>query len=158
MDGGELHRLGKRLLELSAAATGEVGDLVLTPGEAAVVENAVRHPGSSVGEISRRSGFTQSHVSASVSRLRRHGLIETAADPADGRRTRVHVTGEAVTAIGRRAARGIEGALGAAAGGPEGARRALDLLDELAALLLRGGEPAVFRPALRDHDEGGAGR
>jgi len=122
----------------------QTGGLVLTPGETAVVEDAIRHPASSVGEISRRTGFTQSHVSASVSRLRRQGLIETAADPADGRRTRVRVADEALTAVSRRAARRIDDIVRRAVDGPDRARRALDLLDELADLLLAStGEPGA---------------
>ena len=132
MDGGQLHRLGRRLIELSAAVTGEAGDLVLTPGERAVVEDAARHPASSIGDISRRTGFTQSHVSASVSRLRRQGLIETAADPADGRRTRVRVAGEALSAISRRAARRIDDTISRAVPDPADAQHVLGLLDELA--------------------------
>lgn len=145
MDGGQLHRLGRRLIELSAAVTGEAGDLILTPGETAVVEDAIRHPASSIGEISRRTGFTQSHVSASVSRLRRLGLVETAADPADGRRTRVQIADEAGSAIGRRAAHRIDDTIGRAVGDPAAAQRAVDLLDELAHLLLRtgGARPAT---------------
>ena len=151
MDGGQLHRLGKRLTELSAAVTGEAGDLILTPGEAAVMEDAIKHPASSIGDISRRTGFTQSHVSASVSRLRHQGLVGTTADPADGRRTRVHAADEALSAIGRRAARRIDDTVARAVTSPARAQRALDLLDELADLLLGtpGDPPASGLSALR---------
>lgn len=143
MDGGELHRLGKRLVELSAQVTGQPGDLRLTPGERAVLADVIRHPASSVSEISSRTGFAQSHVSVSVSRLRARGLAETGTDPADGRRTRVRAADSAVQAITRRAARGIEDALNRALADPGQARRAADLLQELAGLLL----PAPQEPA-----------
>lgn len=84
MDGGRLHRLGKRLIELSSQVTGEDSDLALTPGEAAVLEDVIKHPASSISEIHQRTGFVQSHVSASVSRLKARGLVEAATDPSDG--------------------------------------------------------------------------
>jgi DNA-binding MarR family transcriptional regulator len=136
VDGGQLHRLGKRLIELSARVTGEAGDLVLTPGEAAVIEDVIKHPDGSISEIHQRTGFVQSHVSASVSRLRERGLVEVAADPDDGRRTRVRVVDQATQAIARRAARGIDGTIGRAVTGPDEARRVVALLEELADLLL----------------------
>jgi DNA-binding MarR family transcriptional regulator len=136
MDGGELHRLGRRLLELSAQVTGEPGDLRLTPGEIAVLEDVIRHPASSVSETSERTGFAQSHVSVSVARLKARGLAETETDPADGRRTRVRAADSAVQAVTRRAARSIEDTLSRALGEPGQARRAAGLLQELAALLL----------------------
>jgi DNA-binding MarR family transcriptional regulator len=136
MDGGELHRLGRRLLELSAQVTGESGDLRLTPGELAVLEDVIRHPASSVSETSERTGFVQSHVSVSVARLKARGLAETETDPADGRRTRVRAADATVQAITRRAARSIEDTLSHTLEDPSQAGRAADLLRELAALLL----------------------
>jgi DNA-binding MarR family transcriptional regulator len=136
MDGGRLHRLGKRLVELSSQVTGEVGDLSLTPGEAAVLEDVIKHPASSISEIHQRTGFVQSHVSASVSRLRARGLVEAATDPSDGRRTRVRIADPASQAIARRAARGIDQVIGRTIGDPAQARRATELLEELADLLL----------------------
>jgi DNA-binding MarR family transcriptional regulator len=136
MDGGQLHRLGKRLIELSSQVTGEVGDLSLTPGEAAVIEDVIKHPASSIGEINQRTGFAQSHVSASVSRLKARGLVEAATDPSDGRRTRVRIADGTLHAITRRAARSIDDTIGRTITEPDQARRATDLLEELAGLLL----------------------
>jgi DNA-binding MarR family transcriptional regulator len=136
MDGGQLHRLGKRLIELSAQVTGEAGDLSLTPGQAAVLEDVIKHAASSISEIHQRTGFVQSHVSASVSRLKARGLVETETDPSDGRRTRVYVTDAAMQAIARRAARSIHQVIGRSIGGPEQAHRTTELLEELADILL----------------------
>jgi DNA-binding MarR family transcriptional regulator len=136
MDGGQLHRLGKRLIELSSQVTGEVGDLSLTPGEAAVIEDVIKHPASSISEINQRTGFAQSHVSASVSRLKARGLVEAATDPSDGRRTRVRIADGTLHAITRRAARSIDDTIGRTVTEPDQARRATDLLEELAGLLL----------------------
>jgi len=136
MDGGQLHRLGKRLIELSVQVTGEAGDLSLTPGEAAVLEDLIKHPASSISEIHQRTGLVQSHVSASVARLKARGLAEAATDPSDGRRTRVRVADGALHAITRRAARSIDDTIGHAIADPGQARRATGLLEELTGLLL----------------------
>lgn len=131
VDAGQLHRLGRRLLALSRAASGQAGDLVLVPGQEAVLEDLLRHPDSTVSDIRDRTGFTQSHVSASVARLRDYGLIRGAGDPSDGRRTRLRATGTATQAISNRAGRSIDTAITAAVATPEQAGRVLDLLDEL---------------------------
>jgi DNA-binding MarR family transcriptional regulator len=136
MDGGQLHRLGKRLIELSSQVTGEAGDLSLTPGEAAVLEDVIKHPASSISEIHQRTGFVQSHVSASVWRLKARGLVKAEPDPSDGRRTRVRVTGGAIQAITRRAARSVDQVISRTIGEPGQARRTTELLEELADLLL----------------------
>lgn len=136
VNGGQLHRLGRRLIELSRQVTGEPGDLVLTPGEAAVLEEAIIHPDGSVSEIAQRTGFVQSHVSASVARLAQRGMLVTGPDPSDGRRTRVRATDQTLNAIGRRAARRIDDTLASAVADPAATQRVTALLDELAQLLL----------------------
>lgn len=136
MDGGQLHRLGRRLIELSRAATAESGDPAMTPGEVAVLEDALTHADSSVSDISARTGFVQSHISTSVARLKRRGLVDTASDPGDGRRTHVTVTDVAERAITARAGRNVEDALATAITDRAKARRVSALLDELAHLLL----------------------
>jgi len=135
VDGGQLHRLGKRLLELSRATTTQAGDPSLTPGELAVLEDALTHPGSSVGQIQARTSFAQSHVSASIARLKQRGLVQTTADPADGRRTSVRVSEDARRAITTRAGRRIDHAIADAVDDPDQARRVIVLLEELAQLL-----------------------
>lgn len=47
------------------------------------------HPGSSISEITERTGFPQSHVSASVARLCKASALIATTDPADRRRTLV---------------------------------------------------------------------
>jgi DNA-binding MarR family transcriptional regulator len=136
VDGGQLHRLGRRLIELSRAVTAEASDPSLTPGETAVLEDVLRHSDSSVSEIQARTGFVQSHVSASVARLRQRGLVQTTPDPADGRRTRVRVARDARRAIMARAGRRVDQAIARAVDDPDQARRVTVLLEELARLLL----------------------
>jgi DNA-binding MarR family transcriptional regulator len=56
-----------------------------------IVSDVFEHPDSSIGEITARTGFPQSHVSASVARLRDEGILVVTADPKDRRRTLVRV-------------------------------------------------------------------
>ena len=135
-----MHKLGNRLVELAAEATGTPGDITLTQGETAVLEDAVEHPGSSVSMIHERTGFAQTHVSESVVRLKKRGLLATAGDsPASAWRsgTRVQPTDEALKAISRRQARQVDEAVVRAVADPSEAGRAIALMDELAAILLR---------------------
>ena len=133
MDGVRLHRLGKRLIDLSREVTTSAGDASLTPAEIAVIEDALKHPDSPVTEIKARTGFAQSHVSESVARLKERGLIETAHDPADRRRTRVRLSDKARRAVLARAGRSADEVIARAV--PE-SERVTALLDELADLLL----------------------
>jgi DNA-binding MarR family transcriptional regulator len=139
MEAEQMHRLGKRLVELSAEATGAPGDITLTLGEAAVLEDAIEHPDSSISLIRERTGFTRTHVSASVARLKERGLLATApgsphAGPASAWRsgTRVRPTATAVQTISRRA----DEAVARAVADPSQEGRAIALIEELAAILL----------------------
>lgn len=136
MNVARLRRLGRRLQELSKAEVGETEGSPLTPGEEAVFEDVMRHPGSSVGEIQARTGFVQSHVSASVARMRERGLLETGPDPADGRRVRVRVADVAMHALFRRATQPVDEAIRQAVPDPADAERAVALLKELETLLI----------------------
>jgi DNA-binding MarR family transcriptional regulator len=134
--GAELHRLGKRLIDLSRDATTSAGGAGLTAAEVAVLEYALTNPGCTVTELRDRTGFTQSHVSTSVARLRDRGLVQTAADPDDGRLTRVRLAPVARRAIQRRAARPADTAIRAAVADARTARHVTHLLAELHAALL----------------------
>jgi hypothetical protein len=86
----ELFHLGRKLMKLGEQAippsrlSGEMATSVRL-----VMVDILGHPGSSVSEITERTGFPQSHVSLSVARLRELGTVVTAPDPADRRRTLV---------------------------------------------------------------------
>jgi DNA-binding MarR family transcriptional regulator len=136
MDGVRLHRLGKRLIDLSRTVTTAAADPTMTAGEVAVLEDVFKHPDSPVIDIQARTGFAQSHVSGSVARLKARGLLVTAQDPEDGRRTLVRLAEPARRAIIRRANRPADSALAAAVPDAERASRVAELLDELADLLL----------------------
>ncbi|MFE4480198.1 MULTISPECIES: MarR family winged helix-turn-helix transcriptional regulator [Streptomycetaceae] len=136
MDGVRLLRLGKRLTELGRAMITDPAAEHLSAGEIAVVSDVYRHPATSVQEIRVRTGFAQSHVSVSVARLRERGLLDAAADPADGRRTLLTVSESARHAIRAHVTRPAEPVIAKAVPDPEKARRVTELLDELAGLLL----------------------
>jgi DNA-binding MarR family transcriptional regulator len=135
MDAGQLHRLGRRLLAISRAATGSPRDPPTTAGEEAVLGDVLVHSGSTVRGIAERTGFVQSHVSASVAKLFERGLVTTLTDPADRRRTLVDASPAVRSAITTRAARDIEPALRESVG-DKSADRAMDLLEKLAELVL----------------------
>jgi hypothetical protein len=59
MDYEQMRRLGKCLIELSGVVAGAPGDHLLTLGEAAVLEDAMEHPGTSIREVHQRSGFAK---------------------------------------------------------------------------------------------------
>ncbi|WP_214320212.1 helix-turn-helix domain-containing protein [Nonomuraea sediminis] len=136
MDAAQLHRLGRRLIELSAEVTGEVGDVALGAAEMVILEDAMKYPDSPIRDIQHRTGFAQSHVSAVIARLRSLGALETVADPGDGRRTLVRVAPGALRAMQGRGARDAVPALAAALHDEAAARRVTALLDELAGILL----------------------
>ncbi|GLY81131.1 hypothetical protein Airi01_093980 [Actinoallomurus iriomotensis] len=136
MDGVRMHRLGKRLIDLSREVTTSAGDAALTPAEVAVIEDVLKHPGSAVSEIKVRTGFAQSHVSESVARLKERGLIETPPDAADRRRTRVWLSESARRAVLARAGRSADEVIARVVEDHVRAGRVTALLDELAELLL----------------------
>jgi DNA-binding MarR family transcriptional regulator len=90
MNGLELFLLGRRLMKLGEDAIPPSGFQQLAASVRSVLADALTHPGSSISDITERTGFPQSHVSASVARLRDLGALVTDADPADRRRTLVH--------------------------------------------------------------------
>jgi DNA-binding MarR family transcriptional regulator len=138
MDVSDLHRLGRRLTALARTAAGADDDSdgpALTPGQEAVLEDVLRHGAGTVTEIQARTGFTQSHVSASVAALRDRGLIEATPDPHDRRRTRLTATPEALATIHERAGRTVAAAVDAAVVVPGSGAQALAHLEALAHLL-----------------------
>lgn len=57
-----------------------------------VIREAVRNPGITVSEISRRTGMAKSHISKTVEGLAKAGFLEKRPDPRDQRRLRIYVT------------------------------------------------------------------
>jgi hypothetical protein len=82
--GRKLMKLGEEAIPPSPRAEGGVSTSVRL-----VMADIAYHPGSSVSEITERTGFPQSLVSLSVATLRGFGAVVTEPDPADRRRTLV---------------------------------------------------------------------
>src|ERR1700684_2416486 len=85
MLGRQLSRIGEEALRGSPTPG-------MPTGRRLVVRNFFAHPNSSTSDITARTGLPQSYVSESVARLRDQGIVETSADPSDGRRTLVRVS------------------------------------------------------------------
>jgi DNA-binding MarR family transcriptional regulator len=137
MDGGQMRRLGERLIQLSAAMTVAPGEATLSLGETAVLEEVLENPGISIKEIHERTGFSRSHVSASTARLRSRGLLETTPDGSSAWRshTRAQASDYALQTINRRQSRPVDEVVVHAVGDPSQARRACRLMAELADIL-----------------------
>jgi len=86
----ELFLLGRTLMKIGQQALPHGAARALPASVWTVWLDVLEHPNSSISQIAARTGFPQSHVSASVTRLRAlSGALETLPDPADGRRTLV---------------------------------------------------------------------
>ena len=103
VDALDLYVLGRRLGKVGEAALEGPDAERLSPAAALVLGDVLTHPGSSISEITDRSGFPQSYVSKCVNVLREQQVVETLADPADGRRTLVRATRPAARRIRQRA-------------------------------------------------------
>jgi DNA-binding MarR family transcriptional regulator len=89
VNGFELFLLGRKLMKLGEEALPPSRFRQLPTSVRSVLMDIYEHPGSSVSEITARTGFPQSHVSASVARLREARGVITTTDPTDRRRTLV---------------------------------------------------------------------
>ncbi|MGV9675630.1 MarR family transcriptional regulator [Nocardia sp. NPDC003482] len=136
MDVRELHHLIAYLTDLARQVSVNPDEPPASLGEIAVVDDIVTNPGSSVRDITERTGFVQSHVSTTIARLSERGFVTTAADPADRRRTLAHPSDALLSLIEERASRTVHAALAKRLGDKASAARAGQLLDELARLLL----------------------
>lgn len=89
MNGVDLFRLGYLVMKMGERAVTDAGFSQAPTSIRLIMGDIFEHPGSAVGEITARTGFPQSHVSASVAKLREGGVVETETDPRDRRRTLV---------------------------------------------------------------------
>ncbi|GLZ75991.1 hypothetical protein Afil01_07980 [Actinorhabdospora filicis] len=87
MNGLELLLLGHKLSAIGLAAMPH-GHLASLPVSArAILVDIFDNPGSAIKEITARTGYPQSLVSATVAKYKGMGLLVTGTDPADRRRT-----------------------------------------------------------------------
>jgi DNA-binding MarR family transcriptional regulator len=94
VNGLELFLLGRRLMKIGEEAIERAGFHDLPTSVRTILIDVFEHQDTSIGEITARTGFPQSHVSASVARLREGGVLVTAVDLKDRRRTLVRTAPE----------------------------------------------------------------
>ena len=106
------------------------------------------NPGSSISEITARTGYPQSHVSTSVIKLREFGAVRTEIDPRDRRRTLVWIVPEAVRRAHNRVTSTADAAIARAMGDPPPAEvaKVIDALEMLAERL----EPVAGTQAAKE--------
>ena len=138
MNGLELFLLGRTLMKIAEAAIPAAGAHPLPAAVRSVLLDVYEHPNNSIGEIAARTGFPQSHVSASVARLRVLGVaLETTVDPRDHRRTLVGPVATADTGVAPPAPSPVDRALAVALGtdDPKEVAAVVAILEGLAARL-----------------------
>jgi DNA-binding MarR family transcriptional regulator len=125
MLGRQLTKIGEEVLRGSAHRS-------MPAGPSLVLRDVFAHPDSSITDVTARTGLPQSYVSESVARLRDQGIVETSADPADGRRTLVRVTAEHPRTVAAKGSVPVDAALAAALGNPADAGEVVGMLTALA--------------------------
>ncbi|MEJ3656681.1 MarR family transcriptional regulator [Actinomycetes bacterium KLBMP 9759] len=116
MHGLELFLLGRALTKIGEQALPGALYHRLPPGVRAIAVDVAEHPDSSVTEIVQRTGYRQSQVSAGLDRLRELGVVVTAPDPVDRRRTLARPHPDTEQRVAEHLAEPIDAALGAAIG------------------------------------------
>lgn len=134
--------LGRRLMKIAEEALPRPASGGAPTSVRMVLIDIGEHPDSSVGEIAARTGFPQSHVSASIARLREFGVLETSIDPDDRRRTLTRVVTAGIAQRSQRVAVPVDSVLAAALRSPDptDVNEVIEALDELAARLLPGAD------------------
>ena len=125
MLGRQLTKIGEEVLRGSKAQA-------MPTGPSLVLRDVFAHPDSSITDVTARTGLPQSYVSESVARLRDQGIVETSADPADGRRTLVRITAEHPRTVAAKGSVPADAALAAALGHPADAGEIIITLAALA--------------------------
>jgi len=137
--GRQLARLGERAMRDDDPDDNGVAALgaTLPVGALIVMRDVLASPGSSITDITTRTGLPQSYVSESVNKLRVKGFAEITADPADRRRTLVRLSARHLERVARHSARNADEVLRSALGDVDeaSARQFIGLLTDLAHLL-----------------------
>lgn len=139
MDAAEVYLLGRKLMKIAESGFPVDADRGALPTSVRMVLIDVsEHPDTSIGEITARTGFPQSHVSTSVARLRELGALETSLDASDGRRTLVKLADGVRERQATRASLPIDESLATALGtaDPKEIAQVADALEGLAKRLI----------------------
>jgi DNA-binding MarR family transcriptional regulator len=147
--GRQLARLGERAMrdddpnEDGVAALGAT----LPVGALIVMRDVLASPGSSITDITVRTGLPQSYVSESVNKLRVKGIAEITADPVDRRRTLVRLAAAHLEQVARHSARNADEILRNALGDVTDAEaeRTISILSDLASRLRTEAPAATVR-------------
>jgi DNA-binding MarR family transcriptional regulator len=112
MNAGELHHLARVLRDIAIRATSDPGELPVSPGDLAIIEDISHHRDTPLGDIAKRTGLAQSLVSKTVARMRDAGVVRTKVDTDDRRRVLIAIDPKMRKGLFRtRAARPIEPAI-----------------------------------------------
>ena len=116
VDAIDLITLGRQLIKVGEQAMRGGAALPLPAGHAVVLRDVLGHPGSSITDITTRTGLAQSVVSKAVAKFQADEMIESEVDPADRRRILVRVSSKHLREVGRKgsvpADQALAGALG----------------------------------------------
>jgi DNA-binding MarR family transcriptional regulator len=150
MDALDLIVLGRQLTRIGEEAMRGSRAQALPTGPTLVLRDVLANPDSSVGEVSARTGLPQSYASESIARLRDKGIVETAPDPADGRKTLVRLSRRHARNIATKGAVSVDDVLAAALGEQDSVKlkSILTTLGELSERL-RPKEPGPFAQQLK---------
>jgi DNA-binding MarR family transcriptional regulator len=142
MNAGDLHRLARAVRDIALLATGNTGDDHVNAGELAVLEDIARNPGSTISEITRRTGLAQSLISRITKAMAAAGAVSIGPDSADRRKVRVDLAPSTRSQIMERAGYTISAAVAAQTPKLTDTERAAleDHLSEAARLLRAGAE------------------
>jgi len=117
VNGLDLFLLARRLTRVAEDSISSAGLHPLPTSVRSILADVFEHPDTSIAEITARTGFPQSHVSAAVATLRKAGALEANVDPRDRRRTLIRPSVRAREQAAQRiAAAPIDGALTRALG------------------------------------------
>ncbi|MFC9895003.1 MarR family transcriptional regulator [Nocardia sp. NPDC127579] len=130
--------LGRRLLELARQAIREPTDDVVGPAAKNVLEELTFRPGSSVEEIADRIRVTPAEVSEILADEQLRSWAELVPDPDDPQRILVWPSAELLVETERRVRRPLDTELADSVPDPAQRRRCIEMLAELADLMLPG--------------------
>lgn len=147
MDALDLIVLGRRLTRIGEEILRQSVGPSFTTGPSLVLRDVLAHPGAPISDIAERTSLPQSYVSESVAKLVERGVLQTASDPGDKRRTLVRVSNGHLRTVAQRGRTSISAAVAESLGSasPDVTREVLSAL----AMLSDRFQPETTGPILR---------